>query len=709
MRQDIERVIRDPAFEREFKILAREGEGGMGMVLKAIQISLNRTVAVKILLPSLIADEDVAKRLAREAQLTSDLKKHEHIVRLLDFGRVAGLPYVVYEFVEGESLTAAIEREAPMKVPRAIELCTQLLSGLAHAHKHRIIHRDIKPDNVLIDKFNNLKIMDFGIALDESGAERLTREGMIIGTPVYMAPEQAQALGITAQADVYAAGVILYEMLSNRIPWEEDSALGVLAAKVSGKFMPLEEVAPQTPEPLCKLVNRVLDLSPGNRPQGAAAFRKELEAIAASMTGQSMLLGVQEQATEKISTRPAKTSSGPAPSSALSRPAATEFAVQVPPERSPLKPVLAIVLTAMAVAASALAYLRSLPPAKPARGEGKFSFESVAAHYRAGGELAIDWHNAEDVGAEAQIYRADGHRFAGNAEVLHRPMVPASPGRFEAIFRDLDPFPDYSYSISVPGLVHAGEASPQFTLKGIGGAVEELRQAAEKLDVSKLAQAILRARRSGQEAESVQHEYEHAVYDVVTALERFAPMSGRAWANQNFGHPERWALQQALARVQELDWRSSVLDVRLPLSLTKVMPAELLPGMRAAQQSSSECHLSIGGDVAASLVADRPVGLELSRCSPRAGAFAQLCLTVSGSLGRPYFLELALPGSDHAILVRGVDSPGPGAVLCQSFDFTPIPNALSRGITVTLRPMDILTLLPESSGLKLQGAVLRVW
>ena len=201
------------------------GEGGMGRVFKAMQPRLKRAVCVKTLLPQFAKDEAVMTRFEREATTTAALQ-HPNIVSIIDVGRADdGSPYIVMEYVEGRSLRQVLRDEAPLSAARSIALLDQVLAGLAEAHAHGVVHRDLKPSNVLVtplkDGSEHCKVLDFGIArtitTDESDPQ-LTRTGMMLGTPGYMAPEQISSPDFDHRVDLYAAGVILYELLTgNRV------------------------------------------------------------------------------------------------------------------------------------------------------------------------------------------------------------------------------------------------------------------------------------------------------------------------------------------------------------------------------------------------------------------------------------------------------------------------------------------------------------
>jgi serine/threonine-protein kinase len=223
-------------FAKRFYIEAKLGEGGMGSVYKATQTHINRACAIKVISPRLLSpahvsqidSEQIIARFKREAALASRID-NPHIVRIYDFGETDDAQmYLVMEYVAGEPLTALLAREKPLALNRAVEIAQQMADALAAAHAIGIIHRDLKPDNVLLCTGNNsagqVKLLDFGIAksMEDAGSHSLTQTGGVIGTPLYMAPEQLLGSKLDARADVYSFALIVYEMLTGRLPVERN-------------------------------------------------------------------------------------------------------------------------------------------------------------------------------------------------------------------------------------------------------------------------------------------------------------------------------------------------------------------------------------------------------------------------------------------------------------------------------------------------------
>jgi serine/threonine protein kinase len=246
------------------------GKGGMATVELAEDTELRRKVAVKRLAASLVADDALQKRFYREARMAASLS-HPNLVAVYDIGEEDGLPYIVMEYVEGETVADVIARTGAMRPPeRAVDLLLQVCFGLEHAHAAGLVHRDIKPQNLLVRSDGVVKIADFGIARMLE-ATRLTEAGTVLGTAAYLAPEQAAGEPVTAAADIYSVGAVAYELLSGRTPYEFQS-LADLALEQRRPPRPLDGVPPD----LERAVLRALALEPADRPRSAFELAREL-------------------------------------------------------------------------------------------------------------------------------------------------------------------------------------------------------------------------------------------------------------------------------------------------------------------------------------------------------------------------------------------------------------------------------------------------
>ncbi|MEO6064169.1 MAG: serine/threonine-protein kinase, partial [Lysobacterales bacterium] len=212
-----------------YEIVAELGRGGMGVVYKGHEAALGRYVAIKQLAPSLAHDESIKQRFLREARAMAALND-PHIVQIYLIGEEDGQPFFAMEFVEGESLSALLKREGRISAAHAARVVFQTAQGLATAHAKGVIHRDIKPGNLLLNTRGMLKIADFGIALSASDslASKLTATGGFVGTPGYLSPEVCMGKPVDARADIFALGVVLFELLTGRMPFRDESPLGLM-------------------------------------------------------------------------------------------------------------------------------------------------------------------------------------------------------------------------------------------------------------------------------------------------------------------------------------------------------------------------------------------------------------------------------------------------------------------------------------------------
>jgi len=268
-----------------YRVISRIGIGGMGVVYRAQHITLKHDLAVKVLLPEFGGKEEFVRRFEREAESASRLA-HPHIIAVTDFGRTAeGLLFLAMEYLDGRSLSSLI-REGPLPVDRAVTIVRQMLTALNRAHAAGIVHRDLKPDNImLIDREGHhdfVKILDFGIAKvtePEPGREALTQAGVVFGTPEYLSPEQALGDKIDARADLYATGVILFEMLTGHRPFESEDKMRIISMHLSHPVPRMRSLYPAVavPRTLEDVVMQALEKERENRFASASAFLMALE------------------------------------------------------------------------------------------------------------------------------------------------------------------------------------------------------------------------------------------------------------------------------------------------------------------------------------------------------------------------------------------------------------------------------------------------
>jgi serine/threonine-protein kinase len=254
-----------------YAVEKRLGQGGMATVDLAEDTELGRRVAVKRLFASLAGDYVFQQRFFREAKLAASLS-HPNLVTVYDVGEEDGLPYIVMEYVDGETLAELMQREGPLPPDRGVDLLLQLCAGLEHAHAAGLVHRDIKPQNLLVRRDGVAKIADFGIARTIQSTQ-LTQVGTVLGTASYLAPEQAMGEQVTAAADIYSVGVVGYELLTGRTPYEFET-LADLTVKQREPPPPISRV----PAHVDAAIRHSLAFDPARRPASAAALARELSA-----------------------------------------------------------------------------------------------------------------------------------------------------------------------------------------------------------------------------------------------------------------------------------------------------------------------------------------------------------------------------------------------------------------------------------------------
>ncbi len=259
--------------DSRYRLLQRIGSGGMADVWLAEDTHLQRRVALKVLHRRFAQDREFVERFRREAEAAAGLQ-HPNIVAVYDRGEVEGTYYIAMQFLEGHSLKELID--AGLSPEHAVLLIRQVLEAAGFAHRHGIVHRDLKPQNVIVDAAGKATVTDFGIA--RAGASEITQTGSVMGTPHYLSPEQAQGMDVTAVSDLYSVGVILYEALTGRVPFEADSAVAIAMKQVSQAPQRPSSINPQVSPALDAVVMRALEKDPGQRFQSAGAFIAALDA-----------------------------------------------------------------------------------------------------------------------------------------------------------------------------------------------------------------------------------------------------------------------------------------------------------------------------------------------------------------------------------------------------------------------------------------------
>jgi len=273
---------------QRFIISTKIGAGGMGAVYRAKQLGMNRDVAIKVLLRELTENEVVLRRFHLEALAVSKLK-HPNTIQIYDFGETAdGLLYIAMELLEGRPLAKVLQEEREFAVDRALHIIEQTAKALREAHSKGIVHRDLKPDNIFLQAVGEdgdfAKVLDFGVAKVAEGdgqQKTLTKAGSIFGTPKYMSPEQSRGAEIDARSDIYSIGIILYELLTGRVPFNAENPLGILIKHLQEVPPPFQTLRPDlvVPEQVERFVHRMLAKQADQRPQTAEAVIREIEAL----------------------------------------------------------------------------------------------------------------------------------------------------------------------------------------------------------------------------------------------------------------------------------------------------------------------------------------------------------------------------------------------------------------------------------------------
>ena len=258
------------------------GSGGMSSVYRALDRLLERNVALKILHPHYGDDAEYVERFRREARAVAQLS-HPNIVTVIDRGEADGQQFIVFEYIDGESLKQLVDRNGPLPARRAIELALQVADALAFAHQAGLVHRDVKPQNVLVTEDGEAKVTDFGIARSLDVEHGVTQTGTVLGTSNYLSPEQARGQTITPATDVYSLGVVLFELLTGEVPFPGDNFVAVAMKHINEPPPPLLERRPDVPVRLVHAIERALAKDPADRFPTMEAFAAELRACLAEL------------------------------------------------------------------------------------------------------------------------------------------------------------------------------------------------------------------------------------------------------------------------------------------------------------------------------------------------------------------------------------------------------------------------------------------
>ncbi|MFN2387243.1 MAG: serine/threonine-protein kinase, partial [Thermoanaerobaculia bacterium] len=319
----------------KYEIAEQIGVGGFGAVYRGRDPFIKRTVAVKT---CQVNDEEIKSRFFREAELAGNLH-HRNITTIFDFGVENGIPYIVQEFLSGEDLDKQIKRGEPMAAHRKVEILLAIAEGLEYAHNASIIHRDIKPANIRLLENGSVKIMDFGIAKSLEAVTNLTQTGITLGTSAYLAPEQIRGEPVDRRTDIFALGILGYELLTYRKPFRGEHLSTVLYKILNETPEPILQIASDVPPALAAIVDRAMEKDRDKRYPSMEDLRRDLETVYREITGRSARLPVSPptvdpDATLRTPSRGMDTTSGiTPPSGALARVPAAAAPPPAPPPR----------------------------------------------------------------------------------------------------------------------------------------------------------------------------------------------------------------------------------------------------------------------------------------------------------------------------------------------------------------------------------------
>ncbi len=266
------------ALEDRFQILREVGRGGMGVVIQAYDKQLKEQVAIKILSPLLSRNPEALERLRREVSAARRVT-HPNVIRIHDISEANGLSYVSMEYFEGVNLRDYVRQNAPLSMVRAGQIVSQICDGLEAAHQQGVIHRDLKSQNIIINKSNQIKIIDFGLARSEH-LDGMTATGLIMGTPEYMAPEQVAGKSVDERSDIYSFGIILYELLTGTVPFTGESAIAIGFKQIKDDPAPPRTINSGISEEVERVIMKALQKNPPDRYRSCAELRQDLERAA---------------------------------------------------------------------------------------------------------------------------------------------------------------------------------------------------------------------------------------------------------------------------------------------------------------------------------------------------------------------------------------------------------------------------------------------
>lgn len=257
-------MTNETVLNNRYRLVAQQGSGGMAVIYKAIDQALGRTVAVKILRPSLTSDPAFLARFRNEARSVANLT-HPNVVTVHDVGNDGPTHYIVMEYIEGQDLKKIIKAEGALAVERALNLAIQICAGIGFAHRAGLVHADVKPQNILVTRDDTVKVTDFGIAQALSDAQPGEKQSVVWGSPHYFAPEQAKGEKPTPASDVYSIGIVMFEMLTGRLPYAGTNQQELALAHIRDRVPLVTEFNPTVPDPAARIVYKIMSKEPAAR------------------------------------------------------------------------------------------------------------------------------------------------------------------------------------------------------------------------------------------------------------------------------------------------------------------------------------------------------------------------------------------------------------------------------------------------------------
>ena len=268
--------MKEKILANRYRLTEQIGMGGMAIVYRAVDLRTGHNVAVKVLRPEYNEDTEFISRFQREAEAASKMT-HHNIVNLLDVGMDGDNRYLVMEYVQGKTLKSVIQERGKLSPALAGQIAIRILSALEHAHRNGIIHRDIKPQNILVHADGHIKVADFGIARI-ANSSTLTKGDNVMGSVHYFSPEQARGEGANATSDIYSTGIVLYEMLTGRVPYDGDNPVAVAMQHLHATPIPIQNLAPDVPPALVRVCMKAMEKNPAQRYQTARDMAADIRA-----------------------------------------------------------------------------------------------------------------------------------------------------------------------------------------------------------------------------------------------------------------------------------------------------------------------------------------------------------------------------------------------------------------------------------------------